>query len=1405
MKPYPTTRDWQSLLREILLYFDQHDDRVRERLLERAQEYLELDPDKDDDPMAFVQTDHLDSIDDMFACPFFDNLECQHSGPLEYLARKVKFLMRPGDRILFLGCQDEVPRASALIGNSVRYQSPWRGSGCRSYEYRRWCEDQQARANWWETTRGVLDSLPTKDQKEDFYRKAKIELEISLEKEARNNKARVDGLQLDLWRGYGSPKHEQIQEQMARDGDVLAESVEVSAARKHVLKAQFEKAKAEAEAEREAGDKIIAETEKKLNSLDPDERAELDALMKETEAKMKADIINTVKEHRKTVATKHQADGEKTKEKGEKSKKGKGTGKRAAKDSSQNAESAKKAPTSTDIVDINYQQACKEYDEIMWTKHDQERKDFWQARADEEKLRTQLKKFNAEFWMNEDSDNRWTLLEEYEKEMELLVDEDQRWNSAVRLWKLRQQHLIDETRAVLIDKMDAKEGKKELTKLAARQEVRKNIRQVLRRRVQERDPTVRKKMSLVFTFPRDEAVAKNNPADYFYGTVPPFDDRQEIKVAFKAARKALDQYEDDSRIKSIRSRSSKSAKWWMPPITLMMMAVAMCAFTAIPVAHGMTAFDCEDLRTKFAAIDLLETAPCPDAEKDFEEPRTVYAQILQVDSQYPISGFACKAAVSRRTTACGKARRGFFKLWYSLTRSQNYTGRRCGIHSDLECVTPLMMSHFLAGFDSLTYASRWSAWKEPINITPAECREMLQTKQFTYEDRIHELEEGAITSVQYFSHGWTSPSGHCDGATFTRDGETYEESYEETTIDIQVDRLRGFADLSNSRIRFNNGLHAPLQDEVLRDEFVGTLVWTAERPACEETISQIYIGNTTLHRKKDAEKLRESILMVDSDAHVGAFIVRERTEICQASCYSTQLEGIVVCLLREGESPLVVTEFRPFVAQETVSIGSQLSYLHVTTNMRMERKFASVLEQLCVLDKKILDARLQMIAGSNNPYALRDIFGVGVEVIRSGAVAYINKCAPVQVVLTEYTRNCTIEVPVVRAKTTKKRRDKRKADNSGEIKEEEQPEILFMDPISLILRKFPTEQQCSSINPIRWKLQGQWMCNSGTKPTECYPPQKLNTTIFKMPPEDYTRGLGDAIYSPTQRRQHRAFYDSYTARRAVVAHLTNAATFDYHAGGPTASRFRAPLSEDDLTAISDRVGYRFFPLFGWFHSAYHSLMEILIGIVVVKTIIGCIIRAVIVLRHRDRRDLTPWALLLWALGSFWTTIYHVFMIPKRLVVAAVDTGNRDPRDSSSDDDDDDDDVEGRGRPAHHRWRPSRPGPSPSPPGKGKAESYHAAFRKRFYQTFRRHGNPTDRRLNSSDYEEVQTQEMKNCDGAPTSNELSDPPVYTESSQPHYTAPPTQASGRVAVRRRSASQGSEMCPGRLVNGVLDPRF
>ncbi len=165
---------------------------------------------------------------------------------------------------------------------------------------------------------------------------------------------------------------------------------------------------------------------------------------------------------------------------------------------------------------------------------------------------------------------------------------------------------------------------------------------------------------------------------------------------------------------------------------------------AIPV------YDCQDEGTTYIAIDLREAEACPDPDEDFEEPRTAMMHLLQRDSELPVIGHQCHITETQQVTRCG--------------------------------------------FNSLTYGSAYSTFEKQVELTPQECRRVVQTGRMRIGGRAYNVTPGNLVMDRFFSHGHVDRNGNCRTESFLSGGQWYDRSYEETFRKILVKKIRGTHD-----------------------------------------------------------------------------------------------------------------------------------------------------------------------------------------------------------------------------------------------------------------------------------------------------------------------------------------------------------------------------------------------------------------------------------------------------------------------------------------------------------------------------------------------------------------------------------------------------------------------------------
>ena len=238
------------------------------------------------------------------------------------------------------------------------------------------------------------------------------------------------------------------------------------------------------------------------------------------------------------------------------------------------------------------------------------------------------------------------------------------------------------------------------------------------------------------------------------------------------------------------------------------------------------------------------------------------------------------------------------------------------------------------------------------------------------------------------------------------------------------------------------------------------------------------------------------LIMVEDHEEVryAGFVLKSETRICTRPVYNTQLSGMSIVVLRPGDPKVDATYHTPDEMTST-DVQSNLGYVHLKRSLHTDQRFAALQSLVCQNERKILTAKLHMIAADNR-HALLDTYGPGHAITRAGSVAYVTVCVPRLAKIRQVT-NCSQEIPVAMGNVTG-----------------------YADALTFVLQPFPTLLPCDPITPVRWKINDHWMCSTPSL-APCVPPIQLQPTSDDTKTlQDFTVGLGGGIFSDDQRADH---------------------------------------------------------------------------------------------------------------------------------------------------------------------------------------------------------------------------------------------------------------------------------------------
>ncbi len=332
-----------------------------------------------------------------------------------------------------------------------------------------------------------------------------------------------------------------------------------------------------------------------------------------------------------------------------------------------------------------------------------------------------------------------------------------------------------------------------------------------------------------------------------------------------------------------------------------------------------------------------------------------------------------------------------------------------------------------------------------------------------------------------------------------------------------------------------SGIAAKVGDLSLMDNVEGTYVWTHLEEECPRTLVQLYRGPIKIFSNRSSTMEGGLALMEDkAKEQVAGLELGTMFVLCGNSALHTHIPNIAVFAHQDHRMEVATGRFKDQPAGTDVAkLETSMSFLQINTSMGLPEKIRQVWHEICQNRREVAQVRLEAIAGADNPYSLLQVFGRGHMISKSGAVAYVTRCNPVEV-LPRVSGNCTEEIPVTWNGTS-----------------------LYVDPISYMI-----------------KIAGRWYC-AYPSIRECAPLRDLPVKPVIIDEEDVLDlGLGRSIYSKAQVEEFLKFQDSQGTRRA---YLTETAELAYGGRGEDGS-WGLGLGERARRPSSTQWGGR------WYHS-----------------------------------------------------------------------------------------------------------------------------------------------------------------------------------------------------------------------------
>jgi hypothetical protein len=231
------------------------------------------------------------------------------------------------------------------------------------------------------------------------------------------------------------------------------------------------------------------------------------------------------------------------------------------------------------------------------------------------------------------------------------------------------------------------------------------------------------------------------------------------------------------------------------------------------------------------------------------------------------------------------------------------------------------------------------------------------------------------------------------------------------------------------------------------DATEGTYVWNHITRSCpEEEWEELYKGKLGI--------LGDEVITLDRLADQRAWLKLDKgVTVCGRRMRSTHLLHVYVEWDRPQQTPSTAKEHAtPPEERELESMRLEWSYQRGRDNYMLHRKIQDTVAEGCWTQGTLMELRQSQAAGTEEPRGVAAHFGTGHLAVRSGGVVYVARCGMVVVELRNHT-TCTQEIPVTH-----------------------QGREVYVEPLSLVIRRSATPVKCERRTRPRWKIGKKWFC-----------------------------------------------------------------------------------------------------------------------------------------------------------------------------------------------------------------------------------------------------------------------------------------------------------------------------------------
>lgn len=490
--------------------------------------------------------------------------------------------------------------------------------------------------------------------------------------------------------------------------------------------------------------------------------------------------------------------------------------------------------------------------------------------------------------------------------------------------------------------------------------------------------------------------------------------------------------------------------------------------------------------------------------------------------------------------------------------------------------------------------SAGSHYSEYYDVTKDECKTLIRTGTLKYGGiEIYVDKSKNVNTVSTETIGKIIDQSCYPGSPSTINGVSLDRPVRNSKFKIRTSRGKASVDLEESKLTTETGLTCNYLQEQCFSADDGNVFWerTFSKSHCEkEEFLAIYEGPATKIIEYLPGKKIESYILHYDKYDFQVILTSKVSRTCGQISYQTEHPKLSV-IVQEHGLPFILPYSKELLGKNTnmfTYINSKLVYAMTHVKDQIGELYNKIMFDKCQADNKIIQNMMTLATLSPHQFAYSYFGEEGYTASQRGEIIYLVKCHPVVVNYTQSIDNvCYQEIPVM---------------HNGRR--------LYMAPRSRLLHKEGTVVECSSLVPVKFKLQQNWYTITPGGIITAKDPNHI--TIESSNPwefEDINNFASAGIYSPEDLENIEKIILTSLNHNALSAQITRSIIGEGELSGE-ASVVNL-MSQEELKKFGKSPFMYLFDQFLDYFGAYGQFVSIIIFFVYLFKIVLFIINPII--------------------------------------------------------------------------------------------------------------------------------------------------------------------------------------------------